>query len=820
MEIIIIKEMFMLYRKNLVNRLLVILALAAFLGIALWQSSGKHAAVTANSSTARPKTIAQSGKVTTVSLDISPGAKSKTLNLGAQGNLAVAVLSTSGFDAKTINPATLRFAGAPIVKLKAPKHTGESRSSSTSGNRFNISFEDVNGDHRADLIARFAIPFLAELSAGTHEAVLSGKAFDGTAVWGAANVQAYGASLLRAATPNGIPGFCNSDPITINDGGSPSSPQAINTEATPYPSTIDVSGLSGFISSLTVSINGFSHSFASDVSVLLVGPTGQKMILFAQASDGSPVSNASLAFSDDATAYLPIDAAIVTGIYKPTNRTGNNEAGEVDFPAPAPSSTPDSPYAATLAAFQGSDPNGIWSLYVVDNASGDSGEISGGWCLTINTSDNPTTCKSTLLQGSLGKGDATQVDRLTRDIIPSECVGTAKTCPGAFGGSDTLLYDSYTLTNQNNVPACVTVTTTSGCGDNILASAYLTSYTPPPPGSNLCTSYLADAGVSPNASNGVGNAFSFTVPAGATFVLVVNEIADTGCEDYSLLVEGNICPAAQGGSCFITCPANITVANDPNQCSAVVSYPAPTTTGTCGTITCTPPSGSLFPVGNNPVTCTEEVTPGAQRPLGDGGPPTCNFLITVNDTQPPVISDCPSSVTAVATPSCPASTGTVVNFNTPTATDNCPGVTVACVPPSGAPFPPGTTTVTCTATDASGNTASCSFSVKTFNVAIQDRANPNAVLAWNTSTGQYIFCCNGSVFAGVGKVKTQGCTYTLDHTAADRRVLGSVNMTNFTGSGSLQSPAGTIRCSISDNDVRNNTYTCLSGGSQPTVVSR
>jgi hypothetical protein len=85
------------------------------------------------------------------------------------------------------------------------------------------------------------------------------------------------------------------------------------------------------------------------------------------------------------------------------------------------------------------------------------------------------------------------------------------------------------------------------------------------------------------------------------------------------------------------------------------------------------------------------------------------------------------------------------------------------------------------------------------------------VLAWNSSTGEYIFCCNGSTFTGVGKVKTQGCTYTLDHSAGDRRVLGSVNMTNFTGSGSLQTPPGTTRCTISDNDVRNNTYTCLGG---------
>jgi hypothetical protein len=80
----------------------------------------------------------------------------------------------------------------------------------------------------------------------------------------------------------------------------------------------------------------------------------------------------------------------------------------------------------------------------------------------------------------------------------------------------------------------------------------------------------------------------------------------------------------------------------------------------------------------------------------------------VNDIQAPVIT-CPANITAT-TPigSCTA----VVNY-TVTATDNCPGVTTALVsgPASGSAFPLGTTTVTWRATDASGNTSTCSFTV-------------------------------------------------------------------------------------------------------------
>ena len=78
-----------------------------------------------------------------------------------------------------------------------------------------------------------------------------------------------------------------------------------------------------------------------------------------------------------------------------------------------------------------------------------------------------------------------------------------------------------------------------------------------------------------------------------------------------------------------------------------------------------------------------------------------------DDSIPPTIT-CPADIIASADPGlCSKSSVTY----TPTATDNLPGVTVACLPPSASSFNLGTTPVTCTATDAAGNTNSCSFSV-------------------------------------------------------------------------------------------------------------
>jgi hypothetical protein len=116
--------------------------------------------------------------------------------------------------------------------------------------------------------------------------------------------------------------------------------------------------------------------------------------------------------------------------------------------------------------------------------------------------------------------------------------------------------------------------------------------------------------------------------------------------------------------------------------------------------------------------------------------------------------------------------------------------------------------VTCTATDTTGNTASCSFTVTTFDIALQDDSNPSIVLLWNSVTGAYRFCCNGITYTGVGKAIRQGCIYTLQHNPADRRVLGRVDKGAHSGTASLQAPPGTARCVITDRNTLDDSPTC------------
>jgi len=118
-----------------------------------------------------------------------------------------------------------------------------------------------------------------------------------------------------------------------------------------------------------------------------------------------------------------------------------------------------------------------------------------------------------------------------------------------------------------------------------------------------------------------------------------------------------------GGACSVTCPANITVPNDPGICGAVVTYPMPTETGNCGgVITSDHPSGETFPVGTTTVTLTDTRL--------DGSTATCSFTVTVNDTEFPVVSN-PVANPNTLWPPDHRMANVAINY---TATDNCPGL--------------------------------------------------------------------------------------------------------------------------------------------------
>jgi subtilisin-like proprotein convertase family protein len=155
-----------------------------------------------------------------------------------------------------------------------------------------------------------------------------------------------------------------------------------NRAATPYPSVIEVSGLSGTIAKVTVRIDGLTHSFPDDIDMALVGPGGQAVMLMSDVGGSADVNGISLTFDSAAFGTLLDNTRIAPGIVRPTD-FGTGDA----FPGPAPAGS----YGADLAAFAGLVPNGSWRLYVVDDESNDSGTIASGWTLTLVTTPPPDT---------------------------------------------------------------------------------------------------------------------------------------------------------------------------------------------------------------------------------------------------------------------------------------------------------------------------------------------------------------------------------------------------------------------------------------------
>src|SRR2546426_308576 len=150
---------------------------------------------------------------------------------------------------------------------------------------------------------------------------------------------------------------------------------------------------------------------------------------------------------------------------------------------------------------------------------------------------------------------------------------------------------------------------------------------------------------------------------------------------------------------IVTVPPSISVeATGPTGAVVTFSSSASDIVDGFVTVSCSPTSGSIFPLGTKVVTCT------ATDLAGNTGAAT--FEVSVVDTTPPALS-LPTDITQEAT----GPSGAVVSF-TVSANDLVDGtVPVHCIPLSGSTFSIGTTSVSCSTTDAAGNVASGSFDV-------------------------------------------------------------------------------------------------------------
>jgi hypothetical protein len=427
--------------------------------------------------------------------------------------------------------------------------------------------------------------------------------------------------------------FLNPAPITINDAGA----------ANPYPSNITVSGVSGAITNVTVSIAGFNHTFPSDVDMLLVSPTGAKFILVSDVIGGTDAVGINWTFDDAAVAFIGSTGTPASGTFKPTNYTTCQDP----FAAPAPAGPYLSPGGIgtpcgsdTLFASVFGSTNGTWSLYVVDDLGADVGSISGGWSVTFTVSGvgcpsptpsatvTPGTPSPTATPSTTPSCPPVITQSSTQTITPLNSVS----CNNGTGHTDNSYWRAFTMNSFVGSSAyCVTsvsfgIEQATGAGGTQPVTVRLyTSNQPFPTGfpASLTQVGTATVNVPDSASNTVFQLpITATVPAGAELVMEV--FTPDGTVAGNLLFIGSNADPESGPSylsaagCGINTPTTTAAIGFPNMhivfnifgsCSCGVS---PTPTATIPPTTPTPtatPTTTIPPMTPTPTTTIPPTTP-------------------------------------------------------------------------------------------------------------------------------------------------------------------------------------------------------------------
>jgi|GEM_PF-3027024 len=212
----------------------------------------------------------------------------------------------------------------------------------------------------------------------------------------------------------------------------------------------------------------------------------------------------------------------------------------------------------------------------------------------------------------------------------------------------------------------------------------------------------------------------------------------------------------------ITTIANINLNATPGACGANVNFTPPVATDNCDfTVTSTHAPNDFFSIGETIVIYTATDTAGNTN--------ESSFSITVTDAELPTFIACPIAFSVNAAP---GSCGAVVNYTPPVGTDNCT-VNVLSTHNSGQFFPVGVTTVTYTASDTTGNIATCSFDITVSDTVAPIFSGCPANITVNNDSG----VCTAVVFY-TAPTATDNCSasVTSTHTSGDTFSSGVTNV--------------------------------------------
>ncbi|TND07844.1 MAG: hypothetical protein FD123_2834 [Bacteroidetes bacterium] len=310
-----------------------------------------------------------------------------------------------------------------------------------------------------------------------------------------------------------------------------------------------------------------------------------------------------------------------------------------------------------------------------------------GMCSTVVTYAAPNaidncSIDSTYMSAGLSSGSAFPVGTTTVSYTTMDASGNSVSCS----------FDITVTDNQSPVFTCpgnMAVNADSG-----MCSAVV-NYSAPVATDNCSVASASMTG---------GLASGSTFPLGTTTITytATDSAGNSSTCSFDIVVSDSQAPV-------MTCPGTMTVPADSGNCSAVVTFNAPSATDNCSSASVSQtgglPSGSAFPVGTTTITYTATDSAGNSS--------TCSFDIIVTDNQAPVLT-CPIDI---------SSCSPVVSGLTASASDMCSGIDSLTYTltgattgsgtgdASGTTFNIGSTIVTYTATDSSGNSSTCNFTV-------------------------------------------------------------------------------------------------------------
>jgi Bacterial lectin/HYR domain/Secretion system C-terminal sorting domain/Ricin-type beta-trefoil lectin domain-like/SprB repeat/Lectin C-type domain len=392
---------------------------------------------------------------------------------------------------------------------------------------------------------------------------------------------------------------------------------------------------------------------------------------------------------------------------------------------------------------------------------------AAGAVVTFPTATATDNCSSTpQVNSTPASGTTFPVGTTTVTAVATDAEGNASLC-------------SFTVQVCDNTPPSITCPANIPCVEATSPAGAVVTY-PPATATDIV--------------DGTVTTYSI-LPSGSTFSIGLNTVVATATDanrnvsscSFTVQVCDNTPPV-------ITCPNSISINTDAGACGAVTTFGAPTITdNTSATYTQTTglPSTFMFSVG---VTTNTFVATDAA-----GNTSTCAFTITVTENEKPVIT-CP---TPLSKNTDSGTCGALTTFGSATATDNC-SVTVAQTGglANGTVFPVGVSTLTFTATDASGNTATCSSTV-----IVTDNEKPVVTCPSNIAVNNTAGTCGAMVNFTISA--TDNCAFTSN-------LVGSASGSTF--------PVGVTNNVFSATDASNNTATCsfsvtVTDNEKPTITA-